>query len=77
MTTHSGYETMAELELFRLVAAKDDETAFTVIYRRYAPTLYSLALHYLADEEAAKDAVQHVFVRLWEQCIAACYKLFK
>ena len=77
MTTHSGYETMAELELFRLVAAKDDETAFTVIYRRYAPTLYSLARHDLADEEAAKDAVQHVFVRLWEQCIAACYKLFK
>ena len=43
-----------------------DEKAFTAIYERYHKLLYVLAWRYLKSPEAAEDAVQQVFLRLWE-----------
>jgi RNA polymerase sigma-70 factor (ECF subfamily) len=49
-----------------LLIKKGDKDAFVAIYHKYHPYLYSLALRYLKNVEAAEEAVQHVFVKLWE-----------
>jgi len=51
--------------LFILVKKRDKE-AFSMIYQKYHRYLYALALKYLKDTHMAEDAVQHVFVKLWE-----------
>lgn len=40
--------------------------AFTELYERYYDVLYMIALKYLKDEETTKDAIQQVFLWLWE-----------
>lgn len=40
--------------------------AFTVIYERYHKLLYVLAYKYLKSSYASEDAVQQVFLKLWE-----------
>ncbi|MGB4567668.1 MAG: RNA polymerase sigma-70 factor [Dysgonamonadaceae bacterium] len=49
-----------------LLIKKGDKDAFVAIYHKYHPYLYSLALRYLKNVEAAEETVQHVFVKLWE-----------
>ncbi|HBG41325.1 MAG TPA: RNA polymerase subunit sigma-70 [Porphyromonadaceae bacterium] len=49
-----------------LLIKKRDKQAFTVIYQKYHRYLYALSLKYLKDGEMAEDAVQHVFVKLWD-----------
>ena len=51
--------------LFILLKKRDKE-AFSMIYQKYHRYLYSLALKYLKSVQMAEDAVQHVFVKLWE-----------
>ena len=51
--------------LFILLKKRDRE-AFSAIYKKYHRYLYSLALKYLKNTQMAEDAVQHVFVKLWE-----------
>lgn len=46
---------------------KGNKLAFTQIYYRYSKMLYAVALRYLKDEASAKDAVQQVFIKLWER----------
>lgn len=52
-------------ELFILLQ-KGNERAFTAIYERYHKLLYVVAYKYLKDNDAAKDAVQQIFLKLWE-----------
>ena len=40
--------------------------AFTALYERYHRLLYVLAYKYLKDRDASEDAVQQVFLKLWE-----------
>jgi len=54
-----------DLELLVLLL-KGDEAAFTQIYQRFWSVLYAVAQRYLKDDEMAKDAIQHVFMQLWE-----------
>ena len=49
-----------------LLIKKRDKQAFTLIYQKYHAYLYALAIRYLKNTEMAEDAVQHVFVKLWE-----------
>lgn len=49
-----------------LLLQKGDERAFTIIYERYHKLLYVVAYKYLKDNETAKDAVQQIFLKLWE-----------
>lgn len=49
-----------------LLIKKGDKEAFTMVYQKYHSYLYSLSLRYLKSAEAAEEAVQHVFVKLWE-----------
>lgn len=52
-----------------LLIKKRDKQAFTVIYQKYHAYLYALALRYLKSTDMAEDAVQHVFVKLWENTL--------
>lgn len=45
---------------------ESDEKAFTAIYVRYHQLLYVVAYKYLKNKEQTKDAVQQIFLKLWE-----------
>lgn len=49
-----------------VLLGKGNEEAFTAIYERYHKLLYVLAYKYLKGTFAAEDAVQQVFLKLWE-----------
>jgi len=44
---------------------KGDEAAFAQIYHQHKQALYYFALRYLKDKALAEDALQEVFVKLW------------
>lgn len=54
----------ADDELLRRIAESDAE-AFASLYRRYARTVYGLALRRLCDAEAAQAATQRAFASIW------------
>jgi len=58
-------ENLSDDKLFILIK-QGDKAAFTVIYNRYNKMLFALSHRYLMDLSMAEDAVQHVFVKLWE-----------
>lgn len=60
----SKSEMKSELLFSRIVLG--DTQAFTEAYNLYHKLLYTLAYKYLMNEEMSKDAVQHVFSKLWE-----------
>ncbi len=45
---------------------KDDRNSFKDIFNEYFHPLCHLGLHYLEDEDEAKEVVQDAFVKLWE-----------
>lgn len=49
-----------------ILLQKGSERAFTTIYERYHKLLYVVAYKYLKDNDAAKDAVQQIFLKFWE-----------
>jgi RNA polymerase sigma-70 factor, ECF subfamily len=57
-------------ELLCRIADQDIE-AFAILYRRYARTLYGLALRRLRDRERAEEATRQAFVAIW--CAATTY----
>ena len=59
------YDRSEDHALFILLKRRDKE-AFAVIYNKYHRYLYALALKYLKSTQLAEDAVQHIFVKLWE-----------
>lgn len=64
-SNHSINGDLSDGDLFSLIR-KGDKHAFNIIYDRYNKQLYMLAYRYLLDKAMAEDAVQHVFVKLWE-----------
>ncbi len=49
-----------------------DRTAFEALYRRYARSVFGLALRRLGDRGIAEDAVQETFASVWRS--AATYR---
>ncbi len=47
--------------------ARQDASALSELYDRYAPRVYGLMTHILASRGAAEEILQEVFVRLWEE----------
>jgi RNA polymerase sigma-70 factor (ECF subfamily) len=45
--------------------SEGDQRAFLEIYDQYAPRVYSLAHHMLADSMLAEEATQDTFIKLW------------
>lgn len=43
-----------------------DEVFFDFLFEKYHRQLYLLALQYLQDEQLAEDAIQDVFLKVWE-----------
>lgn len=61
-----------EQELLEKVAG-GNETAFNLLYQKYAGQVYAMGLKYLKSPFLAQDAVQEVFIRVWknrEQLVA-------
>lgn len=44
-----------------------DRAAFKTLYQRYHEQLYFLAKRYLKDQYLAEDAVQDIFIKLWNK----------
>ncbi|MBD2868675.1 RNA polymerase sigma factor [Paenibacillus arenilitoris] len=55
---------LSDYELMRLIKGKQHK-ALAILYDRYASLVYSFAMKALKDEQAARDIVQSVFLRLW------------
>lgn len=47
--------------------AKGKHAAFAELYNRYAQDLFNYAFKLLTNDAEAKEAVQQVFIKLWEQ----------
>lgn len=45
---------------------KGESKAFELLFDRYHRLLYRLAFRYFQSDADAQDAVQHVFIRIWE-----------
>ena len=60
------YATTPEPILFQCISNGDEE-AFAYVYHKYAPVIYAFSLGYLKNKSDAEDAVQHVFLKLWER----------
>ncbi len=60
------YDQLRDIELIHLLR-KGDEGAFTALYNKYAYEL-SVVLHkYIKSEELVENALQNVFMKLWEE----------
>lgn len=46
---------------------KGSEEAFSIIYERYHVQMYFMAKKYVKDTGLAEDAVQDIFVKLWQK----------
>lgn len=62
MTAYSEYTDQELTDLLK----KSDREAFNQIYHRYVAYLYQYAFNILKDEDECTDAVQDIFVWLWE-----------
>jgi RNA polymerase sigma-70 factor (family 1) len=60
------YLVLDDLQLIDLLK-KDDENAFSEIYRRYADSLAGFASSKLFDLEDSRDIIHDVFVKLWQE----------
>ncbi|PUZ24370.1 RNA polymerase sigma-70 factor, ECF subfamily [Chitinophaga costaii] len=63
MQLHHSNNTDEKSLLLQIAAG--DATAFKVLYRRYLPDAYSLAISFLHMPQAAEDLVQDLFIKLW------------
>lgn len=57
---------LTDIELFDCIRQKDDQEAFTLLFRRYWHFLYQTVLNKTGDDGKAQDMVQEIFVHLWE-----------
>jgi len=60
------FNTLTDSELLALLQ-QGDHAAFHEIYERYSGVLYNFAFKKLQDEEEAKDAVQDIFITMWNR----------
>lgn len=60
------YDNYTDSELISLLKA-GEEAAFSEIYSRYWKLLFERAYVILRNEDSAKDAVQEVFISLWNR----------
>lgn len=58
------YNLLPDEEIVRLLQ-QGAGWAMAVLYYRYSPLVFSLALHILHDSNAAEETVQDVFVKVW------------
>lgn len=47
--------------------SKGDRKAFSLVFEKNYQLMYAIAVKYLKDKDAAMDAVQNAFIKLWEK----------
>ena len=65
MSKLKDFRSLSDEELFRELQS-DRRESLTALFDRYHRKFFLVALKFLKDEEMAKDAVQSVFIKLWE-----------
>src|SRR5690606_38624939 len=66
LAADSGYGFLSEQELWDLFR-KNDEEAFSVIYRKYFPILFNYGHQFTKDRDLIKDTIQDLFIYLREK----------
>jgi RNA polymerase sigma-70 factor, ECF subfamily len=66
MASESSIDQESEIELLRQVG-QGDRKSFEDLYDRFSGVLFSTALQILNDHREAEDAVQDVFVQIWDK----------
>ncbi len=66
MSNKSHSDNSVEDKILFTLCKQQDKEAFTAIYHRYHRYLYALSMRFLKDSDMAEEAVQQVFVKLWE-----------
>lgn len=59
------YDQLSDVELVDLLRS-GDHGAFTALYNKYAQELAEVLYRYIKDEELLENALQNVFMKLWE-----------
>lgn len=59
------YDTLSDEELFSRVQ-ENDQSAFSILYTRYARKLYRYCLKMIGDEALAKDTFHDIFVLIFD-----------
>ena len=62
----SSIQSYTEKELLERIAEGDEE-AYKLVFDRYWNKIYQVALSFLKVPDHAQDAVQQVFIKLWEK----------
>jgi len=62
----SDYSVMDDIELL-LFIQRDNENAYSEIYKRYWKQLFYTAYNIIQNKDEAQDAVQEVFIALWQR----------
>lgn len=60
----SDYRKLSDEELVHRFVHRREEMAMTALFERYGHLVFGVALQLLKDTEAAKDAMQQVFIQL-------------
>lgn len=60
------HQAAADAELMQRVVA-GDESAFTSLYRRFAPGVFSMIYQILQDQKESEDVLQEAFVQMWKK----------
>lgn len=71
-----SYSDLDDIQLLQLLK-KENEGAFAEIYNRYWKLLYTTAHNIIHDEHFAKEAVQEVFIALWQRRVEANIQTLK
>jgi len=58
------YKKLSDEELIFRYAHRNEQAAFTCLFDRYGHLVYGVCLKYLKETEAAKDAMQQIFIKL-------------
>ncbi len=61
----SRSESHDEISLIK-ACGEGDNTAFKKIYDKHSPTMYSICLRYMKNEDEAKDALQEGFIKVYK-----------
>lgn len=59
-----------EIDFDKLITeriSRGEKKAFSLVFERNYRLMYAIAIKYLKDEDAAMDAVQNTFIKLWEK----------
>ena len=62
----SDYRKLTDEDVIHRYVHRNEHSAFTCIYERYAHLVLGVCFKYLENGEAAKDATQQIFIKLLE-----------